>query len=173
MSKQAIEILRGIFKQSHDVLENTLADVDEAMLNWQPPGIANSIGANYAHIVTGEDFLVNVMMRQGAPLLASSWAGKTGLSELPPVGGGMHEWGQRVQIDLAALRAYAQAVYASTDEYLASLSDADLSTTFETQNFGTPTIGGFLGGIVLANLNWHTGEIACLKGVQGKKGYPF
>jgi DinB superfamily len=173
MSNQAVETFRAIFKQSHEVLENTLADVDATLLNWQPPGIANSIGANYAHIVTGEDFLVNALMRQGAPLLASSWADKTGLSEMPPIGGGMHEWGQRVQIDLTVLRAYAQAVYASTDEYLASLTDADLQTTLQTQNFGTPTVGWFLGGIVLANLNWHTGEIACLKGVQGKKGYPF
>lgn len=173
MSNQTNAMLRAIFKQCHDVLENTIADVDDALLNWQPPGLANSIGANYGHIVTGEDFLVNAMMRKGAPLLAGSWAGKTGLSELPPVGGGMREWGQRVQIDLPSLRAYAQAVYASTDEYLATLSDADFDTVLQTQNFGTPTIGWFLGGIVLANLNWHTGEIACLKGIQGKKGYPF
>jgi hypothetical protein len=173
VSNHTIEMFRAIFKQSHEVLENTIADVDDTMLNWQPPGLANSIAANYGHIVTGEDFLVNAMMRHGAPLLASSWAGKTGLSEPAPVGPGMREWGQRVQIDLPALRVYAQAVYTSLDEYLATLSDADLETTLQTENFGTPTIGWFLGGILLANLNWHTGEIACLKGIQGKKGYPF
>ncbi len=173
MTNHAVEMLRGSLKQSHDVLEGTMADVTDEMLNWQPPGQANSIGANYGHIVTGEDFLVNVIVRKGAPLLASTWAGKTGLSEPPPAGPGMREWGQRVKIDLAALRAYAQAVYAGTDAYLASLSDADLATTIQTERFGTPTIGGFITSIVLANLNWHTGEIACLKGVQGKQGYPF
>ena len=173
MSTIAVEILRGALKQSHGVLEGTMADVSNEALAWQPAGVANSIGTNYGHIVTGEDFLVNVYLRKGAPMLASSWAGKTGLSELPPTGGGLHEWGQRVQIDLAALRAYAQAVYANTDEYLASLNDEELATTIEIQNFGPQTIGGFMGSFVLANLNWHTGEIAALKGIQGLKGYPF
>jgi len=173
MSTQAVEMLRAALKQSHEVLENTMIDVDDTMLNWQPAGIASSIGANYAHIFTGEDFLVNAMIRQGAPLLASTLAGQTGLSELPPIGAGAYEWGQRVQIDLSALKTYGQAVYAATDDYLASLSDDDLQATIQTQSFGTPTLGFFLSAIVLANLNWHTGEIACLKGLQGKKGYPF
>jgi hypothetical protein len=30
-----------------------------------------------------------------------------------------------------------------------------------------------LANFALANIQWHTGEIACLKGLQGKKGYPF
>lgn len=173
MSTYAVDILRAALKQCHQVLEGTMADVSSEALHWQPPGTANSIGANYAHIVTGEDFLVNAMVRKGPPMLATSWAGKTGLSELPPVGGGMHEWGQRVQIDLDALRAYAQAVYASTDDYLATLSDADLGTAVDAPQFGNPAIGNFVGNIVLANLGWHTGEIAALKGVQGLKGYPF
>ena len=110
MSTIAVEILRGALKQSHGVLEGTMADVSSEALAWQPAGIANSIGTNYGHIVTGEDFLVNVYLRKGAPMLASSWAGKTGLSELPPTGGGLHEWGQRVQIDLPALHRGGRAI---------------------------------------------------------------
>lgn len=174
MSNHSVNLLRALYKSGHEVLEGTMADVTDALLNWQPPGIANSIGTNYAHIVTGEDFMVNSVARGGAPLLASSWAGKIGLSEPPPVGAEIHAWGKRAKIDLAALRTYAQAVYAETDKGLAALSDADLARELDltAMGFGKQTVG-WLYGIMLSNLNWHTGEIANLKGLQGQKGYPF
>lgn len=27
--------------------------------------------------------------------------------------------------------------------------------------------------ILIANVQWHTGEVSCVKGLQGEKGYPF
>jgi hypothetical protein len=174
MSHHAVSLLRALYKSGHDVVEGTMADVTDEMLAWQPPGNANTIAANYAHIVTGEDALVLGMARGAAPLMATSWAGKIGMSEPPPPGAAMHEWSQRTTIDLTALRQYAQAVYAATDEYLASLSDADLAEQIDASAFGAGMQPrSYLLGLLLANLHWHTGEIACLKGIQGKRGYPF
>lgn len=172
MSHLTVAILRGAFKQGHEVLEATMSDVSDEMFYWLPPGTANPIAANYAHIVTSEDFLLNALIRQGVPLMASSWADKTGLNELP-VGTGTHEWAQRVRIDRAAMQAYTQAVYATTDSYLATLSEADFNKVVNLMSFGDHTVGDAITKFVLFNLNWHTGEIACLKGLQGKKGYPF
>jgi hypothetical protein len=173
-NNSGVTLLRALYKTGHEVLEGTMADVTDEMLHWQPPGIANSIGTNYAHIVTGEDGMLNGMVRGGAPLMASSWAGKIGMSEPPPSGDEIHAWSKRAKIDLAALRAYAQAVYAETDAGLAALTDADLNRPmdFSAMGFGQQPVS-WAYGIMLANLNWHTGEIAALKGVQGKKGYPF
>jgi hypothetical protein len=173
-SNKAVSLLRALYKGAHDVLEATMADVSAEMAHWQPQGEAHPIGGNYAHVVLGEDSILNGMARGAAPLMATAWAGKVGLSEMPPRGQPWQAWSQQVQIDLTALRAYAQAVYASTDEYLASLADSDLDRAVDLSalGFGQETLGWLL-GIMLANVQWHTGEIACVKGLQGKKGYPF
>jgi hypothetical protein len=153
-------------------LEGTLGDLTPEQVQWTPEH-GTSIGAQYGHIITGEDMLVNGVARGGAPLFAGEWAGKTGLSELPPRGV-WGDWGRSVQVDLPALRAYGQAVHASMDEYVASLTPEDLDREIDLTAFGIGkvSLGFFLTGIVLANLNWHCGEIASLKGLQGLKGYP-
>jgi hypothetical protein len=153
-------------------LEGTLGDPTPEQLHWAPPG-ASSIGAHYAHILTGEDALVNGVAKGGAPLFAAEWAGRTGLSDLPPRGA-WGDWGRSVQVDLPALRAYGAAVHGSMDAYVASLSPEDLDRTVDLTSFGIGqvSLGFFLTGVVIANLNWHCGEISCLKGQQGLKGYP-
>jgi hypothetical protein len=61
-----------------------VADVTPVEAHWSPPGKAHPLGANYAHVVIGEDGVVNGMLKGEAPLFAATWAGKTGVSELPP-----------------------------------------------------------------------------------------
>jgi hypothetical protein len=158
------------FQSMHEFLENTIADVTADQAAWQPPGRAHTIAANYAHVVAGEDGVVNGMVRGAAPLLAGRFAGKTGISEPPPRGFEWDDWARRVSIELPALREYASAVYAATDEYLASISDADLEREVEVGP-GKFSLARFL-TIMMGNVAWHTGEIACLKGLQGVKGYP-
>lgn len=173
-ANSAAALLRGQYKSAHDILEATVQDVTSEMAHWSPPGIANPLGATYAHVAAGEDFILHGMVRGAAPLIASTWAGKAGLSELPPAGGAWSDWGRAVQVDLDQLRPYAQAVYAETDSYLASLNDADLERTIDlsAMGLGQQSLGWLL-SLMLNNITWHTGEIACLKGLQGKKGYPF
>ena len=85
-----------------------------------------------------------------------------------------HEWGTRLRINGGELHEYAEAVFASTDEYLAGLTDSDLEQKLETKTaVGERTVFDMLNGAVLFNIAWHTGEIAALKGQKGLKGYPF
>lgn len=173
-NNSAINVLRAMYKTGYETLEGTMADVSNTMLHWQPPGSANTIGANYAHIVCGMDGFLNGIARGGAPLMASSWAGKIGLSEPPPQGAEIQAWSKRAKIDLPALRTYAQAVYSEVDNGLAARTDTDLEQMIDLSGigFGQQPLS-WVYGIMLANMNWHTGEIACLKGLQGQKGYPF
>lgn len=174
MSRSSVALLRAQFKAAHDTLEGTLEGVTPEQAHWSPPGVANPLGATYAHVLTTEDGLYNGAVQKGKPLMASSWAGKIGLSEMPPMGPAWDQWGRKVKVDLAALRSYGQAVYAATDQYLSTLSDADLDQEIDLLaiGFGKSTLGQ-LSSILIANINWHTGEIACLKGLQGVKGYQF
>ena len=169
----ATALLRAQFQGAHDWLEATLTGVTDAVAAWQPPGLANPIGAEYLHHLTAEDFFVNGLLRQGAPLMASSFASRTGMSEPPPMGN-WSDWGKQVRVDMAMARAYGQAVYAATDAYLAGLHDGDLATVIDVPvaGMGGMPLGVFL-SILLANSNNHCGEISCMKGLQGLKGYPF
>jgi hypothetical protein len=71
------------------------------------------------------------------------------------------------------LREYARAVSAAGDSYLASLDDEDLDRPVDLSmiGFGQKSVGWVL-NMVLANTNWHCGEISCLKGLHGAQGYP-
>ena len=77
--------------------------------------------------------------------------------------------------DVASSREYAKAVYAATDAYVATLSDAELGQELDLSSFGfgKQKRSWVLSTFVLTNCAWHTGEIACLKGNHGLKGYPF
>jgi len=168
-----IEFLREQLTQARGFLEGTLAEIDETRAHAPVPGALNPIGATYAHLVTGEDGFVNGLLRGQAPLFAASWAGKTGLSEPPPEAG-WHDWAGRVRVDLPALRAYAAAVGAATDAFVASLKPDDLDRPVDLSafGFGQRTVGWILGAGVLGHVLSHWGEICALNGMHGGRGFP-
>src|SRR4030067_3398759 len=84
VERNVISLLREQLKTVHEILEGTMADVTPEQAHWTPPGVALPIGATYAHVIVSEDGVGNGMLRGGAPLFAAAWAGKTGLSGLPP-----------------------------------------------------------------------------------------
>lgn len=169
----AAALLRQMYAQAHSWLEATIGDLNSEQLHWCEAEGALPVAAHYAHIVAGEDFILNMTVRGAQPLLMSSWAGKTGLSELPPMGD-WGAWGRTVQMDLPQFQAYAKAVFAETDAYLGSLTGADLDREIDTTPlpFGKTTVGA-LASIMCSNVLLHTGEISTVKGLQGLKGYPF
>src|SRR3990172_3479035 len=177
LTMSQVSLLRDQVKQAHEFLEGTVADVVPEQAHWLPPGKANPLGATYAHVLMGEDGFVNGMLRQAAPLAVTSWAGKVGVSEPPPPPfppKPWDQWGRQVRVDLSMLRQYAQAVYAVTDEYLASLADGDLTRQIDLSGvgLGTQTLGWVISNGVLGHVFSHWGEIACLKGLQGAQGFP-
>jgi hypothetical protein len=178
MSNSVVSSLHGQLRNARQVLEGTMEGVTAEQAHWSPPGKANPLGATYAHIVLTVDGMVNGMIGGAAPLYMSA---NVGISESPPGPDpdnpgfpNWSEWSRSVQVDMAAIREYAQAVYAASDECLASLTDEDLARTVDLSAFGVgEQSSGDLLGTVIANTQWHTGEISCLKGIQGLKGYPF
>ncbi len=171
MSRAAL--LREQLKQSHEWLEETMADVTPEVAHRVPPGRAHPIAERYAHAVQGEDVLVNAVLAGGAPLMATSWAGRTGTNENYMEA--TLEKARAAKVDLSALRRYAQAVYAASDDYVGSLKDADLDRTRDMSNvgYGTPTVAWIVSHLVMGHVRDVMGEISALKGVQGLKGYPF
>ncbi len=93
----------------------------------------------------------------------------------PRAGDGYSEWTRSVQVNLPLFKEYAQAVYTSTTEYVSSLGAADLERPVDLSNLGLgqQNVAFVLTTIVDWHIDAHCGEISCLKGLQGAKGYPF
>jgi hypothetical protein len=166
-------LLRAQLQTAHGALEGTLQGVTAEQAHWAPPGRALPIAAHYAHVVAAEDFFVNVLFQGSAPIARSTMEGKTGISE-PPTPGDWSEWARRVQLDLPQAHDYATAVYAATDAFLASATPDELNRMVDASaiGLGERSVGSIISAALL-NAAWHCGEISCLKGQQGEKGYPF
>ena len=169
----AIGVLRQQLKEAHDWMEGTMQGVTSQHLHWQPPGKANTLAACYIHVVMGEDWAINTLLKGGAPLAATTHAGKAGFSEPPPADPTVswYEWGRRVKVDLPAMQKYAQAVYANSDKYLSTLKESELDQKIDTP-LGAQTRLWLLSNVVIGHIHNFAGEISCLKGLQGLKGYP-
>jgi hypothetical protein len=167
-----VSVLRGYLKFARDWFERTMGSVTPELARWQPPGKPHPIGANYVHVVTSEDFLINGIVLGSTPLMASTYAGNTGFDQAPPPGN-RDEWASHVKVDLEAVRRYGQAVYAATDTYLASATDEELHRIVDLSvvGFGTQPVS-FVIGLLLLNIHNHCGEISCLKGLNDLQGYP-
>ncbi|MEO8456626.1 MAG: DinB family protein [Chloroflexota bacterium] len=170
------DLLKKQIGLSRMVFDGTIADISEDQCAKIPGGNAHSIGASVAHAVMSEDFVLNGMVRGGQPLMMTTFAGKTGVSEPPPPPGdeaASLAWANRVTVDVPALKDYAKAVYASTDEYLSSLSDADLDKEIEFPQLGKQSLASMITLFAIVHPSNHIGEVAALKGMGGAKGYPF
>jgi len=173
MIMNAIGTLRESTHWGYQLLEIVMADVTDEQARWAPPGLANPIGALYAHALLSLDGIVNGMLKGGAPRFATEWAGQVG--SLPPQMSLSFDWGRGLQPDLPALRQYGQTVVADADAYLAQLGEADLDRLLDLSSvgLGTRSVSWIVNALIASHLNNMAGEISALKGVQGLKGYPF
>jgi len=168
--------IQNEFQQSHGILGMTMQDVTSEQAHWAPPGVAAPLGAQFAHVVTAEDMMLNGLVKGGAPLFASTFAGKMGISEPPPqAGSAWTDWARSVKVELPALQEYGKAVFANTEGFIGSLDEAGLGRELDLSSFqlGTQSVGWFLSNVLAWHVNAHCGEISCLKGLQGARGYPF
>ena len=168
-----ISLFRQQFKEATALLATVMQGVTHDQAHWKPPGTANPLGATYVHTLMTQDRVANQNIKGGATLISTTWANKTGLSEPPPMGDQVAAWAQwarLLQVDLEASKAYGEAVAESVDQVLQSLTETELTRTITTP-FGTPTVRFLVTQALVGHTHEHIGEIACLKGLQGGKGF--
>jgi DinB family protein len=170
----ATSLLRSQYRAAHNWLEGTLEGVTNEVAAWRQPGRAFTIGAHYLHHVSLEDVIFNMILSGGTPLRMSAFEGKTGGSDLIHLDeADWCGWARAVKVDVVAAREYAQAVFAATDRYLASLHDDELGYDVDLSAIGMePMQLGALLSQLLGDCHNHCGEISCLKGLQDLQGYP-
>lgn len=167
------ELLRAQLKSAHDAIEETMDDVTQELLDRMPAGVANPLGERYAHHLNSEDSLVHLILQGKAPLMSSSWLGRTGISE--PRFGSDPQYARRVRVQLEPARAYAREVYAASDEYVGSLGEADLERLIDMTavGFGQVPVWWVLSRLVIGHVYEVHGEIAAVKGALGVRGFRY
>ena len=154
-----VELTQYALGNAFDLLQQVVADLTQEQADWVPPGTASTIGAIYSHTITYVDFIVQrVCIGQSDAVFA----------EPPPAEIRMRE----IQVDLSALHETADKVQSAVQEWLSTLTPADLERRMNT-SIGEVNLGQLLEAYIIWHINVHCGEIAALKGCQGLKGYPW
>ena len=168
----ARDYLQRQFSEVRRLSGAPVQEISEEQMNWAPPGTANVISAILLHQAGTEDAIVQQRLRGEQRIWErENWAEKTGIAMTPGRGGGWEELkGQAVA--LAPIQAYAAAVHAATDTYLAALTDEELRREMPWPFGGTRTVADFL-ALLAVHTVFHAGEVSVLKGVQGAQGIPF
>jgi hypothetical protein len=177
MNNLGVEILLNQLKAAHSTLEQTMEGVTDEVAHFMPPSKANPIAGVYAHVVFSEDLFMHNFLTNTKPLVETTFKDKTGASETHPMEWEVAypKWLKEVKVDLKQFREYAKAVYAASEEYVGSLTDADLEKDIDMSAFGmgTKKMYDFIVNLISGHTYSIMGEISVLKGIQGLKGYPF
>jgi hypothetical protein len=173
MTADPVAIVRANLADGHWLLEQVIDGLTEEQLHWAPPGTANTVAATYAHVVSSEDVFVQETLCGRAPLGDGEWAGRDGISlRAPRRGADWFLWSRRVRVDVAAVRAYAAAVYAATDAYVAGLDPGAVGRPPSGPVPGGQTLSWLVNNLLVQHAALHAGEIAVLRGLQGLQGLP-
>lgn len=167
----SLTLLKKQFSNLREMADIALNGLTTETLNWTPSGTANSIGVNLLHMVGGEDYFINVLLRKQELVWNSAWAEKIGVP-LPP-GGAPETWTQAkaARLPLEPVKAYCQAVWSAREAYLAQLSLDDLDQPVDI--FGQPGTVAEMLAMTISHSSTHLGEISTLKGLQGLTGWPY
>jgi hypothetical protein len=168
-----VDLIRRETLEAWDWLESIVQDVTEEEANWWPDGVANSIGCTYVHIVINTDVEINRLLYGRDPLIESRWHGKAGTGVSYDSDRFDDTWARGVRVEWKLLREYGRAVHQWLSESLVDLKEEHLDLPVDMTRSG---LGIWKGRDLYRLHGWnhvrmHGGEIACVKGLQGSKGY--
>jgi hypothetical protein len=146
-----------------------LTDLDDKVVNFRASDHVNSIAQILAHVVMGEDRLINASCKGGERLFdAQGWEAKTGI---PGAQGAV--WNEKAwQMNIPAFLEYQREIEKAAMGYVLSASPEELEREVTFGPFVRP-VADQLRGVLIHHMLGHSGEISALKGVQGLKGLPF
>lgn len=154
-----VELLQYSLDFAFEVLGLVTADLTQEQADWQPPGVASSITANYSHIITYMGWILEKsLIPCDDSLFQEDRPAETVL--------------QDVQVELFDLHKRASEIRKAYQDWLSSLTPADLDVELKT-SVGPLNVGQTVEIYVVWHINVHCGEISAIKGCQGAKGYPW
>ncbi len=167
-----VELLQFAQGNALRILKQVTEDLSQEQTDWTPPGVVNSIGSIYWHVISGVDQVVHGWgMGQETLLQKEGWQEKVIVEALEEEKAHPAQM-MAVRVDLPTMHEYSQAVARAARDWLAALTPDDLERQINTP-VGEMSLGQVVEVFVVWHVNAHCGEIAALKGCQGAKGYPF
>jgi len=155
-----VELLQFSVGVAFDVLGQVTADLTQEQADWSPPGTVSCIRDIYWHTLTYVDHFVRDNCIEGKRLPETVESRPDVLRM------------QAVEADVCELHQFASEVESTVQDWLSSLTPADLDRTRHT-TVGELNAGQMLEIYVVWHINAHCGEISALKGCQGLTGYPW
>ena len=166
------EFIRSSLRQQHGMYNDAISDLTSEQLHWR----ANDKGlpASFIlwHYVRTEDNIIQFVL-QGKPTvwLEGGWHEKFGLHRTGQGTGMSLEDAQGLKLEPPkAFYDYMQAVWQSTDAFLAAADDAFLQKMTTVKPLGEMPIQSAIGNMCLTHGFTHLGEISHLRGLMGLKG---
>ena len=170
-----VELIQFSLDSAFHILRDVTADLTQEQADWQPPGIANPIGALYWHTISSADDVVyRWSLGQESLRQRDGWDDRVLTVSVPEpeLDGDWLTYMRTIRVDLAVLHDYAKTVAEALQSWLGPLIPEDLERVITTP-IGEYTQAHILDLFVIWHINAHCGEIAALKGCLGVKGYPF
>jgi hypothetical protein len=167
-----LESLTIDLKRLHEALDGSLKGLTPQQLHAVPAGHpkANTIAWNVWHYVRTEDNVVRFVLQNRRPTvwLEGGYADKLGL---PPVaqGTGMTtEEAQALRIkDVPLFTEYVKKVWASTDDYLKTLTPTELDRVVAMKFVGEMPLARVLASVGVTHGFTHFGEIDLARTLVG------
>lgn len=171
------ELLLDGYERIWQIIERTLKGLSREDLDWRAKPDANSIGWLAWHLSRVQDGHVADLMGQEQLWISQKWHAKFGRPANATDSGfghGVKELDAFKSPEAQIILDYHRAVLNRTEEYIRSLSAADLSRELnEPQYQPLPTVGVRLISVMSDNLQ-HAGQMSYVRGLlQGKGWFPY
>ncbi|GIW07265.1 MAG: hypothetical protein KatS3mg060_2070 [Dehalococcoidia bacterium] len=156
----SVRLLAGLLAFGERDLRAATDALPMETVHWAPPGTANPIGATWLHVLAVQDWGIHLMQQR-----PSIWD-REGWSERLGTGAPLRQDAARaraLRVDPAAVRAYADSVFAATRAFLAGLTDEDLNRIVASPE-RQMSIGEGL-QLLAYHLAQHVGELLALRGI--------
>ena len=169
-----LESLTIDLKRLHEAMDGSLAGLTAEQLHAVPASHpkANTIAWNVWHYVRTEDNVVRFVLQNRRPTvwMEGGYPDKLGLPPAAQGTGMSTEEAQALRIkDVPLFTGYMKQVWASTDEYLTTLKDADLDRTISMKFVGDMPLGRVLAFVGVTHGFTHFGEIDLARTLVGAK----
>ncbi len=161
------DFVRTMIREMHGAMLDDVKDLTAEHLAWKPAAGANPIGFLFWHYVRTEDNMIHAMQGKPSRWQDAEWGEKLGMDPQAQGTGFVEaEVETAAALPLAEVLAYAEGVFADSDEFLATFDDDRLDHAADPER-PRRTWGMMLRNFVIAHGWWHLGEIKYLKGMQG------
>ena len=168
---QTLEFIRTSVDAVNAMVGTAMEDLTDEVVNYHPGGTANTIAQLLAHLVTGQDLLINdkLIVGGGTPLHDSGWAAKTGIPLERRLIWQREAW----RLNLPAFDEFRLAVAESATRLVTSLNESDLDRPASWIRGPERPVALLFQAIYINHGLGHCGEISAIKGMQGLKGLPI